>query len=449
MKRRDFIGTACGAAGWAGAAPVLSFGEPKEKGPARSRPAPVRWIGRFSLEELRDQYHSYLFDDFLPFMEKYVIDAEFGGFLWNTDRDGTRLGTSKTPTNEGRGIWVWSYLYNVISKEPKYLDVAKRSVDLILKSRPEGDTLWPSRLTREGGPDAPADTTIYGDLYVAAGLAEFARAVQDDTVWRQAKDIMDKCLRIYDRPDYDSAGGPDPVRGPRRQGVSMLVLPVTTALLKHRPDPEVEAVAARAVDAVVNKHFNPEYGLNNEVLNHDFSRAPGSHAQTVSFGVSIQTLWMIVYEGFRLKNRALFETGAERLLRHVAVGWDDVYGGVASLLTHVDNNTWNMAKPLHCDVEALVGLLMLIEHTGDPRAVEPFARIYDFTVEKRILKKYGYPLWQHEGDRKVTYEPHTQRAELFHNSRHLMMNLAALERMIPRRGKVSGLLADAPPEGRE
>ena len=97
-------------------------------------------------------------------LQKAGIDAEFGGFLWNTDRDGTRLGTSKTPTNEGRGIWVWSYLYNVISKDQKYLDTAKRSVDLILKSRPEGDRLWPSRLTREGEPDAPADTTIYGDL---------------------------------------------------------------------------------------------------------------------------------------------------------------------------------------------------------------------------------------------------------------------------------------------
>ena len=49
----------------------------------------------------------------------------------------------------------------------------------------------------------------------------------------------------------------------------------------------------------------------------------------------------------------------------------------------------------------------------------------------------------------MTYEPHTRRAEHFHNSRHLMMNLAALDRMIPRRGKVSGLLAESPREGRE
>jgi N-acylglucosamine 2-epimerase len=436
MNRRKFLGTACAAA-TASAWPI--WGAPKAD---RKKPAPVRSLAGLSLEELRGQYHAFLFDDFLPFMEKYVIDAEFGGFLWNTDRDGTRLGTSKTPTNEGRGIWVWSYLYNVLSKEQKYLDVAKRSTDLILKSRPEGDSLWPASLTREGEPAAAADVTVYGDLYVAAGLAEYARAARDADTWKLAKEIMDKCLRIYDRPDYDSITGADPVPGPRRQGLSMLLLPVTISLLKYKSDPDVEAVAVRAVDAVVNRHFNPDYRLNNEVLNHDYSRAGGAHAQTVSFGTSIQTLWMILAEGLRRKDRTLFDTAAERLRRHVEVGWDDVYGGVASMLTHVDNCTWNLSKPLHCDVEALVGLLGVLEHTGEAWAAELFSKIYEFTIAKRVLKKYGYPLWQHEGDRRVTYEPHTRRAEHFHNSRHLMINLAALDRMITRGGKASDLLSD-------
>jgi mannose/cellobiose epimerase-like protein (N-acyl-D-glucosamine 2-epimerase family) len=435
MNRRAFIGTACAAA-TASAWPLLGA-----KTEGRKKPSPVKRLAGLSLEELREQYHAFLFDDFLPFMEKYVIDAEFGGFLWNTDRDGTRLGTSKTPTNEGRGIWVWSYLYNVLSREQKYLDTARRSVELILKSRPEGDSLWARRLTREGQPDAPADTTVYGDLYVAAGLAEYARAARDAGTWTLAKEIMDKCLRICDRPDYDPITGADPVQGPRRQGVSMLVLPVTTALLKYKSDPDVEAVAARAVEAVVNRHFNPDYRLNNEVLSHDYSRAAGAHAQTVSFGTSIQTLWMILAEGLRRKDRTLFDTAADRLRRHVEVGWDDVYGGVASMLIHVDDNTWNMSKPLHCDIEALVGFIMVLEHTGEAWAAELFSRIYEFTIAKRVLKKYGFPLWQHEGDRQVTYQPHTQRAEHFHNSRHLMMNLAALDRMIARGGKASDLLS--------
>jgi len=434
MNRRRFIGTA-----WAAAA---ASARPRSGAAmaGSAAPAPIRRIGRLTLKELRDQYHGFLFDDFLPFMEKYVIDAEFGGFLWNTDRDGTRLGTSKTPTNEGRGMWVWSYLYNELSREQKYLDVARRSYDLILKSRPDGDSLWARSLTREGQPAAAADVPVYGDLYVAAGIAEYARAARDADAWKLAKEITEKCLRVYDRPDYDPISGPDPVQGARRQGVAMLLLPVSKSLLKYKTDPGVAAVADLAVDAVVNRHFNPDYRLNNEVLNHDYSRAGGVHAQTVSFGTTVQTLWMIIEEGLRRNDRKLYDTGVERLRRHVEVGWDDVYGGVASMLRHVDNNVWDMSKPLHCDIEALVGFLMVLEHTGEAWAGELFSKIYDFTIEKRVLKKYGYPLWQHEGDRRVTYEPHTRRAEHFHNSRHLMMNLAALDRLISREGRTSGAL---------
>ena len=33
-----------------------------------------------SLKSLRDQYRRDLYDDFLPFMDRYVIDHELGGF---------------------------------------------------------------------------------------------------------------------------------------------------------------------------------------------------------------------------------------------------------------------------------------------------------------------------------------------------------------------------------
>ena len=431
MNRRGFIGAACAAA-TASALPGFraeqAFCSPGD---------PISNLFALTLKELRDQYYSYLFDDFLPFMEKYVIDPEYGGFLLNTDRDGARLSTSKTPTNEGRGIWVWSFLYNELAHEQKYLDVAKRSLDFILKSKPEGDTLWARTLTREGKAASNADVTIYGDLYIASGIAEYACAARDAESWKLAKDIMEKCIRIYDRPDYDSISGADAVQGPRRQNVSMLLLPTTTSLLKFKSDPAVEAVAARCVEAVVNRHFNPAYRLNNDFLNHDYSRPENANSQYVAFGISNQTLWMILQEGVRLKDRKIYDTANERIVHHVEVGWDYVYGGVCSAITNVEKNTWNMTKPLHNQAESLIGLLSIIEHTGDPRAQELFSQIYSFTVQKYVLKKYGFPLWQHDADRKVTYQSHTTRAENFHNPRHLMMNLAALKRMVKRGGKVS------------
>ena len=252
-------------------------------------------------------------------------------------------------------------------------------------------------------------------------------------MWNTAKEILMKCLRIYDRPDYDSIeSDTDSVRGPRRHNIPMLILPTTTSLLKNRADSEIEAAAAGQVDAVVTRFFNPAYNLNNMILNHDYSRPDNAHAQSVSFGASIQTLWMILFEAVRLGNTQLLDTAIERLKRHITVAWDDVYGGVFGGLDHVDNNIWNLGKPLYNHGESLIGLLAAIEHTGDREAVGLFSKIYAFAIEHYMQKDRGFALWQDGGDRFVTFRQHETRAENFHHPRHLVLNLMALNRMTGR-----------------
>ncbi|MBN1291015.1 MAG: hypothetical protein JXB48_04170 [Candidatus Latescibacteria bacterium] len=101
------------------------------------------------------------------------------------------------------------------------------------------------------------------------------------------------------------------------------------------------------------------------------------------------------------------------ILRHISVAWDDVYGGVFSGLKHVDDNIWNMGKPLYNHAESLIGLLAIIEHTGNSKAIEWFSKIYDFTIRNYVQKDRGYILWQDNGDRQVTLQEHGARAENF------------------------------------
>ena len=136
MKRRSFL---------VGAASVVSLPQLVPGGIA-SQKSVTRKVKQLPLRELRDQYRSDLFKDLLPFMEKYVIDPEFGGFRCNTDHLGNRLNDNKLSWFEGRGSWVYSFLYNNLRREQKYLDVARRSIDLILKTKPSGDELWPKEI---------------------------------------------------------------------------------------------------------------------------------------------------------------------------------------------------------------------------------------------------------------------------------------------------------------
>jgi N-acylglucosamine 2-epimerase len=409
-------------------------------------------LAGLSLKELRDQYRRVLFEDFLPFMEKHVIDREYGGFMCNTDHRGQRANDKKSSWFEGRGIWVYAFLYNNLAKEEKYLEVARKSLELILQTRPADDeSLWPKELSKEGKPLASAEGEIYGDLFIAEGLAEFFKATGEQKYWDLAKQLLTKSIRLYDRPDYrpnigQTYLGPQarPFPGARIQGVWMVLIRLATQMLETRADTEIEQVARRCVDAVLNHHYNPEFSLNNELLNHDLSRPDNEYAQLVYTGHSIETLWMLLYEAARGTDRKLFETVAERLRRHVEVAWDDVYGGVFRNLMNVEQNLWTLDKVLWAQEEVLIGTMFVIEHTGAQWARDWFTRTWSYVQEKFSLKKYDSPIWMYAGNRKVEFEEfetRPKRVENFHHPRHLMLNLLSLERMIKRGGRVSKLFS--------
>lgn len=441
MNRRRFLGSTLGAATMAAELPSIGAAQEKRDLPASRVHGTDRLAGK-TLVQLRDQYKSDLFSDFLPFMEKYVIDQQHGGFMCNADHHGGRVNPNKLSWFEGRGIWVYSFLYNNLAREQKYLNVARRSLEFVLKIRPAGDELWPKELTREGKALSSADGEVYGDLFIAEGLAEYSKAAGERPYWDTARELVLKCVRLYDRDDFRPVIGQTylgltapPFPGARIQGVWMVLIRVVTQMLEMRADPELERVAQRAVEAITKYHYNPEFQLINELLNHDLSRPQNEYAQLVYTGHGIENLWMLMLEAQRLGDEKLFETLAAWFRRHVEVAWDDVYGGVFRNLQNVDKNIWILDKVLWAQEEVLIGCMIIIERTGAPWAIEMFDRMYRYVRDKYSLKTRGSPLWIYASDRRVTYEAFLRmpkRIENFHHPRHLMLNLLTLERMIKR-----------------
>jgi len=444
MKRRSFLGATVGTGALAAG---LSCGtEPAAvKSPAETTVTDNGTLAGKTLEELREEYRYWLFDDFLPFLDKYVIDHEYGGFMCTTDRDGTNINTNKRTWYEGRGIWVYSYLYNNVKPDPAYLEVARKSVEFIMKHNPTGPELMPVGFTREGKPlvNRP-DPVFYGDMFVANGFQEYSKASGDRKYWDMAKQIVLKCLDIYDnRPNYNNLPATETapeVVSPRIIGHWFMLLRCTTQMLEKQQDAELEEINRRSVDAIMNYHYNPAYDLINEYINHDMSHIDNDHGHIV-LGHSPETLWMVLFEAVRRKDRQLFDRAAASLKRHIEVMWDDVYGGLLGGLDHVDRNEWTVGKYLWLQEEILVGTMCVTEHTGAQWAKDWFSRQYTYVLDKFPLNQYGFPLWILYADRFVTFERHYNRVGNFHHPRHLMINLLALDRMMERGEKVSGVFA--------
>jgi N-acylglucosamine 2-epimerase len=406
--------------------------------------AKITTICGMTLKKLRDKYRAELFSNFIPNMDKYSIDHEYGGVMTNLNlHTGELINTNKTSWYVGRGGWIYSFLYNNLEQNPRYLEIAHKSIELLMKLQPTDDSFWTKTFTREGKPiDGPGD--IYGSLFVAEAAFEYAKA-SGETKYREiARKIIFDCVARYDRPDYTYnvtyfPGTPPPIQGPRVLGHWMLFLSLSTQMLKHEPDVDLEKLASRSVEAILKHHVNVEYGLTNEVLNHDFS-LPTGYSQFSIPGHGLETLTFVMFEAARRKDAELFRIAEPIFKKIVDVAADYVYGGYFTSLHHVDNYTWLTKKELWCQQEVQNGTLFLIEHTGDEWAKQHFDRADAYIYEKFFnpANKF-WPFW---GDRKMTKASHQMAMlEPYHHARHTMLGLLSIDRMIKREGRISGLFA--------
>ena len=395
---------------------------------------PLTGLAGLSLPELREEIRADLFDVYLPFLESHAVDDEYGGFLCHVTPEGARVNTEKRAWYEGRGIWVYSRLYNRMGGDPRHLEIAAKSAEFTLQLRPQGDAFWPASFTREGRPLTEGE--IYGDLFISLGLQELAKAPGMERYRGEAKDILLKCLRVYDRPDYPGkpfrADLPDIV-APRMLGHWMIMIRIASQMLEYGPDREVEEVVERCLEAIMDKHFNPRYGLMNEVLNHDFTRPDNGYERWSYLGHALETLWFVMEEGVRRGDRALFDTAAERFARHLEAAWDPVFGGVFRSLNDVDRHVWMLDKIYLFHPEALIGLVMLVEHTGSRWSREWYGRVYAYMRSVMDIRAHGYNPWYTVQDREGLPNPKDERIDNYHYPQHLMLNLQAIDRMIQKR----------------
>ncbi len=401
----------------------------------------LKKITGLDLRKLRAQYKEALLNKFIPNLGKFVVDHELGGFMCSVDILTRKLvNTTKRAWFEGRGIWMYSFLYNNLDKNPDYLEIARKSKDFILKRLPADGSYYISSFTKEGEPIGDTEGDIYGNLFVAEGLAEYAKATAEPKYMDQAIEIVLKAVQRYDRPEFTYIyKAENRVSGPRILGHWMILLSVCTQILRQRSDKEIRALADRCVDAIMNHHLNKDYRLLNEALAHDMSPLPDPVAsQYGDMGHGCETLAFVMNYAVLIKDPELFKRASIEFKRHVDSSWDDVYGGYYHELTHVDKNIWTLNKLRWVHEEILIGAMILIEHTGDEWAINCYAKTEEYIRKNYVRPEYAFVI--DSGDRKM--QKHTQvRAEHYHYPRQLMVGILAIDRILSRAEKPSGLFS--------
>ena len=445
LPRRDFLTVSAAAA----AAPLAGIAA-QSRSPSQpgTDPSVVSKLGGMSLHELRQQYHAELFDSYLPFWDRYGIDHQNGGFMCALDYDGRLVNDTKFHWFQGRGIWVYSFLYNHFDKNPRYLDIARKTKDFMLAHFPQKDGTWAELVSRDGKMLKPFSGDLFGMFFAAEGLQEYAYATGDEEARATALRMMKQLFARLKDPSV-----PDPetgLMGVRSQGVWMVTVRTATQMLRRWPDADLAAMADHSIEAVVNRHYNPEFGLDTETLKLDSSR-PTDLADITVCGHSVETLWMLMDEALRRGDGELYDRCAARLRHHLEVSWDYIYGGLAdSINVNRGGYQWPVDTPVGTNYqfrevgeykwnktswsfdEVLISTMNVIEHRGSEWAVRYFDWAHDTFYKKMSLQSRGMPLFMAFAEREMTFQPHVVRQENYHHARQLMLNLLALERLIAR-----------------
>src|ERR1700743_3205032 len=96
MDRRGFLGAATFSSAMAMMGFSVADASQTKTEPVQTDLSADNQIGPVTkLKRWRDRYHADLFDDFLPFCEKHVIDHQYGGFMCETGPDGVNVDTDK------------------------------------------------------------------------------------------------------------------------------------------------------------------------------------------------------------------------------------------------------------------------------------------------------------------------------------------------------------------
>ena len=224
----------------------------------------------------------------------------------------------------------------------------------------------------------------------------------------------------------------------------MVFLGTLSQLLSVDEDPRLAQLQQQHVNVIVNRFWNPDYGIVNECLRHDYSRIPGAESHMFA-GHSLETLWMVAHEALRIKDRAMFDTAATRIHRLLEMCWDYVFEGwgdgnyfVFNTAKHHQGSDYNV-KTMWAQCEVLIACLTVLEYTGQPWAKQWYDRTRKFVLKTMPVAAHG--VWRQAVDRcgkdvkRVGIS--TKRKDNFHQARMLMLNLLSLDRMIENQRRLT------------
>ena len=345
-------------------------------------------------KKLAEQDKTELLDSVLPFWLEKSQDKEFGGYFTCLDREGNVFDTDKFIWLQGREVWMLSMLYNKVEKRQEWLDAAIQGGEFLKKYGHDGNYNWYFSLTREGKPlvepynifSYTFATMAFGQLSIATGNKEYADI---------AKKTFDIVLSKVDNPKGQWNKLHSGTRPLKNFALPMILCNLALEIEPLLDEEFMKKTIEVCIHEVMDVFLRPELGgLVVENVAEDGSLVDCMDGRHMNPGHAIEAMWFIMDLGKRLNRPELIEKAKDTAIRMAEYGWDEKHGGIFYFMDLKGHPTqeleWDQ-KLWWVHIETLISMIKGYQLTKDPRCLEWFERVHNYTWEH--FKDQEHPEW--------------------------------------------------------
>ena len=410
-------------------------------------------------------YKKTLYEDVLPFWEKYAPDEECGGFFTCFSGNGEKmLSTDKYIWSQGRMLYVLGKILSrgeISAERLAFLEKMgdKTAAFLMAHARLENGAC--TFLTdREGNKKLAGrvyDSSIYVDCFVIIGIATFAAYKKDRAMLAFATELYEHAKARCLSGNFNTDPYPVP-KGCSTHGVPMIFTNTSYTLAEAMHalgDAASEALYrdAYTFSCDVLDRFVDENGVLHEMIfegdRFDFDRLLGRY---INPGHTIEDCWFLADACGRFGDAVRMEKILRVLKNALSRGWDEEFSGIRLFVDceggdprgTVDDEKEEMVRKVQADNGAKLwwvhseSLYSCLRFSDDREIAAWYEKIKDYTFKTFPNTENGRGEWIQIRDREGRPENRVVALPVkdpFHIMRNLILLIEECEKRIARSGK--------------
>lgn len=403
------------------------------------------------LRRCRQEMHTHLTTELLPFWTTRTADYEQGGFITQFDLHGADSGEDeKSLIAQARSIYTYASAHRAGYGDGQLAELARHGVDYLLTrmwDQEQGGFYW---MTNRRGEVTNDQKIVYGQSFAIYCLSEYTLATGDPRGGEYAQQVFDllqkyaadTCFGGYFEMFHRdwTLKGPGAAGGDRKTlDAHMHLMEAFTTLYECTGQPIHRRKLLEVIGLLVTKIMHPDYGTGVPQFWADWRVAPQIKFDVIwgwdrftedgvkraaedntSYGHNAEFAWLLLHAltVLGISHETYHDQLLKPLSHAVNYGVDWSFGGVFVEGSH-RGEVYDREKEFWQQAEALIGFLDAYRLFGDEVYWKAYENVHRFVMDKMInhpvgewwplLTRQGVPIWTHMSHSwKINY--HTVRS---------------------------------------